>query len=117
LNFKPKGIFVNKGKPKGTCFNYNEVGNYSNDWPKPKLSNGGYKIIAPPTNLVQGECNCFMFLKGKVLKWEVLCLLDIWASHNCITRNSNKRMELQMEEFKACIKVHFADQVPHPITL
>jgi hypothetical protein len=48
--FKPKGNFVKKGapfkvsqpkgdangKPKGACFNYNEVGHYSKDCPKSK---------------------------------------------------------------------------------
>jgi len=49
--FKPKGNFVKKGapfkgsqpkgdfgaKPKGACFNYNEVGHYSKDCPKSKV--------------------------------------------------------------------------------
>ncbi len=55
--FKPKGIFLKKGasfkgsqpkgdvsgKPKGACFNYNEVGHYSKDCPKSKAGNGGSK--------------------------------------------------------------------------
>jgi hypothetical protein len=66
MGFKPKGNFVKKGaplkesqlkgdingKPKGMCFNYNEVGHYSKDCPKTKLSNGGFKAIAPTNNLV-----------------------------------------------------------------
>ncbi len=54
--FKPKGNFIKKGaplkgsqpnedaskKPKGTCFNCNEVGHYSKNCPKPKSSNGGF---------------------------------------------------------------------------
>jgi hypothetical protein len=73
--FKPKGNFVKKGaplkgnqpkgdtngKPKGACFNSNEVGHYSNDCPKLKLSNGGSKVIAPIANLIQSECNHLMF--------------------------------------------------------
>ncbi len=49
-SFKPKGNFIKKGaplkgsqpkgdasgKPKGTCFNCNEVRHYSKDFPKPK---------------------------------------------------------------------------------
>jgi hypothetical protein len=56
-------------------------------------------------------------LKGKIAKWDVLCLLDTWASHNFITRESAERMELHLEELKAPIEVHFADGVPHPTTL
>ncbi len=69
LGFKPKGNFVKKGapwkenrpkgdvngKPKGTCFNCNEMGHYSKNCPKPKLGNGSCKIIAHTTNLAQGE--------------------------------------------------------------
>jgi hypothetical protein len=55
-------------------------------------------------------------LKGKIVKRDVLCLLDIGASHNFITRESAKRMELHLEELKAPIEVHFADGVPHPTT-
>jgi hypothetical protein len=69
--FKPKGIFMKKGapfkasqpkgdvggKPKGACFNYNEVGHYSKDCPKFKSKNGGFKVIALNANLAQAECN------------------------------------------------------------
>jgi hypothetical protein len=117
LGFKPKGNFVQKnvplkgsqpkgdtnGKPKGTCFNCNEVRHYSKVCPKPKPGNGGFKVIAPTTNPVQGECNRLMFLKGKVFKWEVLCLLDRRASHNFVTQCNAKRMEFQLQELKAPI--------------
>ncbi len=43
--------------------------------------------------------------------------MDIGASHNFITRESAEKMELQLEESKAPIEVHFADGVPHPTTL
>jgi len=129
--FKPKGNFVKKGapfrasqpkgnasgKPKGTCFKYNQAGHYSKDCPKSKSGNESSKIIAFTTNLAQGECNCLIFLKGKVSKQDVLCLLDTWASHKFITQENAKRMELQLEELKAPIEVHFADGVPHPTTL
>jgi len=128
--FKPKGDFVKKGapfkgsQPKGdvsgkskvACFNYNEMGHYSKDCPKSKARNGGFKVIALNANLAQVECNRLIFLKGKIAKWDVLCLLDTRASHNFITRECVKRMELHLEEFKAPIGVHFADGVPHPIT-
>jgi predicted aspartyl protease len=55
------------------------------------------------------------FLKGKIAKWDVLCLVDTWVFHNFITKENAKRMELQLEELKAPIEVHFADGVPHPI--
>jgi hypothetical protein len=129
--FKPKGNFVKKGVPfkgsqpkedvggklKGACFNCNEVGHYSKECPKAKLGNGGSKVITLTANLAQVECNRLIFLKGKISKRDVLCLLDIGASHNFITQESAERMELQLEEFKAPIKVHFVDGVPHPTKL
>jgi len=78
---------------------------------------GGSKVIAFNANLAQAECNRLIFLKGKIAKWDLLCLLDIGASHNFITRESAKRMELHLEELKAPIKVHFTDRVPLPTTL
>jgi len=78
------------------------------------VGNGGSKVIAFNANPAQAECNRLIFLKGKIVKWDVLCLLDIGASHNFITRESAERMELQLEELKAPIEVHFADGVPHP---
>ncbi len=101
-------------KPKGACFNCNEMGHYSKDCPKSKTGNGGSKVIALNANLAQGECNRLIFLKGKIVKRNVLCLLDTGAFHNFITRESAERMELHLEEFKAPIEVHFADGVPHP---
>jgi len=56
-------------------------------------------------------------LKKKIAKWDILCLLDTGASHNFITLESAKRMELHLEELKAPIEVHFIDGVPHPTTL
>jgi hypothetical protein len=129
--FKPKGNFVKKGVPfkgsqpkgdaggksKGTCFNCNEVGHYSKDCPKSKTKNRSFKVIALNANLAQAQCNRLIFLKGKIAKRDVLCLLDTGASHNFITRESAERMELHLEELKAPVKVHFADGVPHPTTL
>jgi hypothetical protein len=131
LGFKPKKKFMKKGapfkasqlkgdfgvKPKGTCFNCNEVGHYSKDCPKSKAKNGGSKVIALDANLAQAECNRHIFLKGKIAKRDVLYILDIAASHNFITRESAEKMELHLEELKAPIKVHFADGVLHPTTL
>jgi hypothetical protein len=128
--FKPKGNFVKKGapfkgnqpkgnvsgKPKGACFNCNEVGHYSKDCPKSKVGQGGSKVIAFNANLAQAECDRLIFLKGKIAKRDVLCFLDTGASHNFITHESAERMELHLEELKASIDVHFADGVPHPTT-
>ncbi len=127
--FEPKENFVKKGapfkksqpkgdfgvKPKGVCFNCNEMWHYSKDYPKSKGRNGGSKVIALNANLTQGECNRLIFLKGKIAKRDVLCLLDTRASHNFIIPKSAERMELHLEELKALIEVHFADGVPHPI--
>jgi intein/homing endonuclease len=38
-------------------------------------------------------------------------------SHNFITRNNVKKMEVQLEKLKAPIEVHIVDGVPHPIKL
>jgi predicted aspartyl protease len=91
------------------------MGHYSKDCPKSKMGNGGSKVVALNANLAQGECNQLIFLKGKIVKRDVLCLLDTGASHNFITQESAERMELHLEEFKAPIEVHFANGVPHPI--
>jgi hypothetical protein len=77
----------------------------------------GSASIAITANLAQGEYNRLIFLKGKVFKRDMLCIFDIKASHNFITQDSAKKMELQLEELKAPIEVHFADGVPHPTTL
>jgi hypothetical protein len=76
------------------CFNCNEMGYYSKDYPKPKPKNGSFKVIAFVANLAQSESNHPIFLKRKVFKWDVLCLLDTGASHNFITQEIAKRMEL-----------------------
>jgi hypothetical protein len=103
-------------KPKGACSNNNEVGHYSKDCPKSKVGNGGSNVIALNANLAQAECNRLIFLKGKIAKRDVLCLLDTGAFHNFITWESAERMELHLKELKAPIEVHFADGVPHPTT-
>ncbi len=103
-------------KPKGACFNYNEMGHYSKDCPKSKAGNGGSKVITLNANLSQAECNRLIFLKGKITKRDVLYLLDTGASHNFITRENTKRMELHLEELEAPVEVHFADGVRYPTT-
>jgi hypothetical protein len=131
LGSKPKMNFVKKGapfkrsqpkgdfgaKPKGACFNCNEVGHYSKDCPKSKLGSGSSKVLALNAALAQPECNRLIFLKGKIVKRDMLCVLDTGASHNFITQESAERVELRLEELKAPIDVHFADGVPHPTTL
>jgi hypothetical protein len=104
-------------KPKGACFNCNEVGHYSKDCPKSKSGVGSSKVLALNATLAQKECNRLIFLKGKISKREILCLLDTGASHNFITQESAERMELHLEELKAPIEVHFADGIPHLTTL
>ncbi len=50
---QPKGDFG--AKPKGACFNYNEVGHYSKDCPKSKAGSGSAKVFALNANLTQPE--------------------------------------------------------------
>ncbi len=52
---QPKGDV--SGKPKGACFNCNEVGHYYKDYPKSKAGNAGSKVIALNANLAQAKCN------------------------------------------------------------
>ncbi len=85
--------------------------------PQVQIGSGSFKVLTFNANLVQSEWNRLIFLKGKIVKRDVLYLLDTRASHNFITRESAERMELHLEELKAPIEVHFADGVPHPITL
>jgi len=92
------------------------MGHYSKDCPKSKAGNGGFKVIALNANLAQAECNRLIFLKGKITKRDVLCLLNTGASHNFITRESTKRVELHLEELETPVEVHFADGVRHPTT-
>jgi hypothetical protein len=129
--FKLKRSFVKKGapfkgsqnkgnfgdKPKGACFNCNEVGHYSKDCPKSKTGVVSSKVLTLNATFAQPKCNRLIFLKGKIAKREILCLLDTCASHNFITRENVERMKLHLEELKAPIEVHFADGVPHPTTL
>jgi hypothetical protein len=102
------------GKPKEHASTTTKWGITPKIAPSP---NGGSKVIALNTNLAQAECNRLIFLKGKIVKWNVLCLLDIGAFHNFITQESTERMELQLEELNAPIEVHFTNGVPHPTTL
>ncbi len=52
---QPNGDFG--AKPKGTCFNCNEVGHYSKDCPKSKPGSGSFKVLALNATLAQPECN------------------------------------------------------------
>jgi hypothetical protein len=85
--------------------------------PNPNRAMGVSKVISPTTNLAQSECNYLIFLKERVFKWEVLCFLNIGASHNFITQENVERMELQSKELKAPIEMHFVNGITHPITL
>jgi hypothetical protein len=67
---QPKGDFG--VKPKGACFNCNEMGHYSKDCPKSKMGNGVSKVIAFNANLAQLKSNQLIFLKGKIVKRDVL---------------------------------------------
>jgi hypothetical protein len=98
-------------------FQLQRGGHYSKDCPKSKTGVGSSKVLALKATLAQPECNRLIFMKGKIAKREILCLLDTWAFHNFIIRESAKRMELHLEKLKAPIEVHFADGVPHPTTL
>jgi hypothetical protein len=76
------------------------MGHYSKDCPKSKTRNGGFKVIALNANLAQAECNRLIFLKGKIIKWDVLCLLDIGVSHNFIMRESAERWSFNWRSSK-----------------
>jgi hypothetical protein len=91
------------------------MGHYSKDCPKSKARSGSSKVLALNANLAQPECNRLIFLKGKIAKRDVLCLLDTGASHNFMIRECVEMTELHLEELNAPIEVHFADGVPHPI--
>jgi len=56
---QPKGDVSEK--PKGVCFNCNEMGHYSKNCPKPKLGNGDCNVIALTANLAQSERNHLFF--------------------------------------------------------
>ncbi len=81
-----KGNFGDK--PKGACFNCNEVEHYSKDCPKSKTGFRSSKVLVLNATLAQSECDRLIFLKGNITKREILCLLDIGACHNSITRES-----------------------------
>jgi hypothetical protein len=93
------------------------VGHYSKDCPKSKSGVGSSKVLVLNATLAQKEGNRLIFLKGKISKRDILCLLDTGVSHNFMTQESTERMELHLEELKAPIEVHFADGAPHPTTL
>jgi predicted aspartyl protease len=93
------------------------MGHYSKNCPKSKSGVGSSKVLALNATLAQKECNRLIFLKGKISKRDILCLLDTGASHNFIAQGSAERMEFHLEELKAPIEVHFADGAPHPTTL
>jgi len=58
------------------------------------------KVLVLNATLAQPECNRLIFLKGKIVKQDILCLLDIGAFHSFITLESAERMELHLEELK-----------------
>jgi hypothetical protein len=61
---QPKGDFG--VKPKGACFNCNEVGHYCKDCPKSKSGSGSSKVLPLNANLAQQEYNRLIFLKGNI---------------------------------------------------
>jgi hypothetical protein len=89
-NSKARGSNQKGAKPKGACFNCNKVGHYSKDCPKSKSGVGSFQVLALNATLAQKECNRLIFLKGKIFKREILCLLDTGASHNFVIRESTE---------------------------
>jgi len=88
------------------------VGHYSKDCPKLKLGNGASKVIALTSNLGQGECNRLIFLKGKLSKREVLCLLDtIIATNECLFM-AHEEMHVP---FSCHGEMHGESPIGHPI--
>jgi hypothetical protein len=67
------------------------VGHYSKDCPKSKSGSEDSKVIALTTNLAEAECNRLIFLKGKIVKWDVLCLLEFLTKGFSQFHNPRKR--------------------------